>query len=356
MAKIASRPQQQKMAPASFRFDSAGLVKKLLADVPERSRDVLIRRFGLGSSEKRETLESIGSRSHITRERVRQIEAAGLDAVRNGKAFASAAPAFDEIRKHMERLGGIIHENELLSTFGRDEKVKNRFHFLLVVGSGFFRERETDDFYARWHIDAATAAHVHDALSRLYASLDDDRVYTEAEFLNRFLDELKDVSTAYRDEQILKRWLTISKVIGKNPLSEWGKKQAPSIRTKGIRDYAYLTVKRHGKPMHFSEVAKTISSVFSKKAHVATTHNELIKDPRFALIGRGLYALAEWGYAPGVVRDVIRDLIVAEGPLKKEEVVERVKKARFVKENTIAVNLNNPRYFKREKDGRYVIA
>ena len=89
---------------------------------------------------------------------------------------------------------------------------------------------------------------------------------------------------------------------------------------------------------------------------MATTHNELIKDPRFVLIGRGLYALAEWGYAPGVVRDVIRDLIVAEGPLKKEEVVERVKKARFVKENTIAVNLNNPRYFKREKDGRYVIA
>jgi hypothetical protein len=126
-----------------------------------------------------------------------------------------------------------------------------------------------------------------------------------------------------------------------------GQGLAPAIRTKGIRDYAYLAIKRHGKPMHFSEVAKTIGTMFSKKAHVATTHNELIKDPRFVLVGRGLYALAEWGYKPGVVRDVIREVLAEQGPLKKDEVIKQVKKARFVKDNTILVNLNDSRYFKR---------
>lgn len=345
-----------KAAPASFSFDSTALVKRLLAAVPERSRDVLVRRFGLGSSAKRETLESIGERSGITRERVRQIEAAGLDALRASKRFKEDEGAFAEIARHIESLGAVVAEDELLERLAADEKGKNRFRFLLVAGSSFLRERETDDFLARWHIDAKTAKSIHEALSRLYTSLDDEEVISEAEMLSRFLDELKGVSEAYKREEVLKRWLSLSKKIGTNPLGEWGRVSAPAIRTKGIRDYAYLAIKRKGSPMHFSEVAETIGSVFSKKAHVATTHNELIKDPRFVLVGRGLYALTEWGYTPGVVRDVIRDVLANEGPLKKDEVIKHVKKARFVKDNTILVNLNDSRYFKRLKDGRYSAA
>ncbi len=335
-------------------FDNAALVKRLLAEVPERARDVLVRRFGLGTSPERETLEAIGDRSGITRERVRQIEVVGLDAVRKSKAFHAALPAFEELRRHVESLGVVVPEEELLRNLGKDARAKNRFRFLLVVGSAFFRERETDDFFARWHVDSTTAKHVHNALSRLYASLDDRDVLAEGELLDRFISELKDVNDAYKNEAVLKRWLSLSKQIAKNPLSEWGRASAPGIRTKGVRDYAYLAIKRHGKPMHFSEVARAIGETFSKKAHIATTHNELIKDPRFVLVGRGLYALAEWGYTPGVVRDVIREVLTEEGPLKREEVIKRVKQARFVKDNTILVNLNDSRHFKRLKDGRYM--
>lgn len=338
---------------ASFSFDSAVLVKRLLAAAPERAREVLIRRFGLGTIATRETLEAIGDRSSITRERVRQIEAAGLDAVRASKAFKEAGSAFDEIASYIQSIGVIVPEEELLSALGKDEKSRNRFRFLLVLNAVFFRERETNDFLSRWHVDTATAKSIHDALSRLYSSLPDDEVVSEAEVLDRFLDELKSVNDAYKNEEVLKRWLSISKRIGSNPLSEWGRTTAPAIRIKGIRDYAYLAIKRHGEPMHFSDVAKAIGTLFSKKAHVATTHNELIKDPRFVLVGRGLYALTEWGYKPGVVRDVIRETLEEKGPMKKEEIIKQVKEARFVKDNTILVNLNDSRYFKRMKDGRY---
>lgn len=336
-----------------FTFDAATLVKKLLAAAPERSRNVIIRRFGLGASAEHETLEAIGDRSGITRERVRQIEAAGLDAIRASKAFKDAAPAFAELTKFVHSLGALVAEDELLAKLGKDEKARNRFRFLLTLDAGFNRERETNDFLARWHVDHQTAAHIHQALTRLYSSLSDDEVISEAELLDRFLDELKEVNDAYKKEEVLKRWLTLSKNIGSNPLAEWGRVTAPAIRVKGIRDYAYLAIKRHGKPMHFSEVAKAIGGLFSRKAHVATTHNELIKDPRFVLVGRGLYALTEWGYTPGVVRDVIRETLGKTGPLKKEEIIEHVRKARFVKDNTILVNLNDARYFKRLKDGRY---
>ncbi len=348
-----ARTTAKSASVASFSFDSAALVKRLLAAAPARSREVLTRRFGLGTNPVHETLEAIGDRSGITRERVRQIEAAGLDAIRASSAFKEAAASFDELAKYVESLGAIVPEEILFAMLGKDEKTRNRFRFFLMLDSSFIRERETNEFLARWHVDKATAKIIHDALSKLYSSLSDDEVITEAHLLDRFLEELKEVNDAYKNEEVLKRWLSISKHIGNNPLAEWGRMSAPAIRIKGIRDYAYLAVKRHGAPMHFSAVAKTIDSLFAKKAHIATTHNELIKDPRFVLVGRGLYALTEWGYKPGVVRDVIRETLAEKGPLKKDEIIKHVKTARFVKDNTILVNLNDPRYFKRMKDGRY---
>jgi len=95
--------------------------------------------------------------------------------------------------------------------------------------------------------------------------------------------------------------------------------------------------------MHFREVANAISKTFGRKTHYATCHNELIKDPRFVLVGRGLYALAEWGYKIGIARDVIRDVLKKEGPMSKEDIVEKVMKERYFKKNTILVNLANPK-------------
>ena len=108
--------------------------------------------------------------------------------------------------------------------------------------------------------------------------------------------------------------------------------------------------------MHFTEVAKEIEKLFGKKAHTATCHNELIKDSRFVLVGRGLYALSNWGYAGGVVRDVVRDVLRKNGALTKQEIIDKVLKERYVKPNTILVNLQNPKYFKKDKSGRYQLA
>ncbi|MBI2410055.1 hypothetical protein HYV30_03380 [Candidatus Kaiserbacteria bacterium] len=352
---VTKRPSLS-LAPAQFTFDSTKLAKQFLAAAPERAREVLIRRFGLGTDPERETLEAIGDRSGITRERVRQIEAAGLDAIRASKIFKESGAAFEELAQYIRSIGVLVPEETLFSLLGKDEKTRNRMRFLLMLDSAFMRERETDEFLARWHVDAATAKHVHGALSRLYGSLSDEDVLSEGALLDRFLEELKEVNEAYKNEEIMKRWLSLSKNIGKNPLTQWGRASASAIRIKGVRDYAYLAIKRHGKPMHFSEVAKAINTLFSKKAHLATTHNELIKDPRFVLVGRGLYALTEWGYRPGVVHDVIREILTEKGPLKKDEIIQQVKSARFVKDNTILVNINDSRYFKRLKDGRYTVA
>lgn len=336
-------------------FQPKEVTKKLLSGLPERSRDVLTKRFGLGKDTKRMTLEAIGSHYGITRERVRQIEDHSVSTIRKSEEYKEAEAVFTELVGAIDDLGGVISEQELLDNISNTESVKNCVHFLLVVGDPFLRLRENEHFTHRWSINEGLTDNVENSIKKIYESLGDDEIITESEIIESFLKNIKDISDKYRDEEVVKRWLGTSKKISKNPLGEWGKSESPNINVKGIRDYAFLVIRRHGSPIHFKELAEEITKTFNKKAHVATCHNELIKDPRFVLVGRGMYALSDWGYSAGVVRDVIKNIIEKNGPLSKEEVIEKVLKERYVKENTIIVNLQNNKHFKKDKGGKYTL-
>jgi hypothetical protein len=256
----------------------------------------------------------------------------------------------------MKELGTIVSEAHFLKAISDDLGTQNCIHFLLVLGDAFKKRKEDEHFHHRWFTDDVLANKIENSLKKLFESLEDDALIPEAEMIDAFLNELKEVSEEYKDKELAKRWLSLSKKINRNPLGEWGVAHSANIKAKGMRDFAYLAIRRHGSPMHFTEVAKAIQELFDREAHVATCHNELIKDKRFVLVGRGLYALTEWGYASGVVKDVIREIIKKHGPLTKQEIIEKVLKERYVKENTISVNLQNPKFFKKNKEGKYAIA
>lgn len=336
-------------------FKPKQVTKRLLSVLGARSQDVLNSRFGLGADIKRMTLEAIGKKYKITRERVRQIENYSIINIRKSKEYAKEKAIFDEIVKLMADLGSTVSEEALLKHISKDKAIQNHCHFLLVIGDDFTKEKEDIEFKHRWSIDKELSRKIHTSLRTLYSALSDDEILLESDMVEKFLEHLKDVSEKYKNAEIAKRWLALSKLIDKNPLGEWGKTSSSNINAKGMRDYAYLVIRRHGSPIHFREVAKLITELFNKKAHVATTHNELIKDPRFVLVGRGLYALSEWGYMSGVVKDVIKKIIEKNGSLSKDEIVKKVLKERYVKENTIMVNLQNSKYFKKSKEGKYSV-
>lgn len=337
-------------------FKPKQVTKKLLSVLPERARDVLEKRYGLGSSAETCTLESIGQTYNITRERVRQIENYGIQSIQKSPVYKEFQDVFDELQTALHALGGVISEEELLTELSKDQSLRNHIYFLLVIGDPFKRVKENNAFSHRWYIEKKIADTVEGALVNIFNSLEDDELVAEDEIIARLKEHLGEIEEQYRDEKILKRWLSISKQIDRNPLGEWGHATSPNVRAKGIRDYAYLAVKRHGSPMHFKEVADAIKELFDKSAHVATTHNELIKDRRFVLVGRGLYALSEWGYSTGVVKDVLRDILTTHGPLTREEIIDKVRKERYVKDNTIIVNLQDTSLFKKLPDGNYVLA
>ena len=353
---VSSKYETNYLVGITTTFKAKQVVKHLLGTLPERARTVLIGRYGLGENQEPLTLEAIGQKFGITRERVRQIENHALASLEKSEHFKQLKPVFAEIEGIVDTLGGVVPEESLLASFSKEQSIRNHIRFLLVLGNPFMKEKEDEEFRHRWHVSPAIAEKVHRALRALYESLGDDELIPEGEMVGRFLKEVEDLNEKYKDEEIVKRWLSLSKKLGRNPIGEWGSSISSNVRAKGIRDYAYLAIKRHGSPMHFREVASLISELFKRRAHVATCHNELIKDPRFVLVGRGLYALSEWGYSNGVVRDVIRGIIKKNGPLSKDEIIDRVLKERYVKENTIAVNLQNSKQFKKNKEGKYALA
>ncbi len=137
-------------------------------------------------------------------------------------------------------------------------------------------------------------------------------------------------------------------------LSKW-----PSVNPKNIRDKIYVILDAKKEPMHFTAIADEIknSNFRRKNVTVQAIHNELIKDPRFVLIGRGIYALDTWGYKKGTIEDIIYDVLKnSDTPLTREEIVKQVLKVRKVKETTILLNLQNKSRFKKVDKNSFTIA
>ncbi len=341
---------------AGITFKPKAVSKKLLTTLNPRTREIVVNRYGL-EKEGRMTLEAIGKTYDITRERVRQIENFALASIKKSKEYKEHAFVFDELKAIIKELGAVVSEDHLMRHISKDPIIQNHINLYLALGEEFKKHKEDDNLHAHFTTDEKTASHVREALDKLYSSINEEDLVSEEEIFNRFMSHLTELVGEYKgNKEVIQRYLALSKVIGKNQLSEWGRTSSPHVKARGIKDYAYLIMRRAGRPMHFKEVASEINKTFGKKAHVATCHNELIKDSRFVLVGRGMYGLKDWGHTGGVVRDVIKEVLKEAGrPLPKDEVIKRVLAKRIVKPNTVLVNLQNAKYF-RKVAGDYTLA
>jgi len=312
---------------------------ELLAQLPAKQREVIERRFGLktGAGGRRETLEAIGKSHKICRERVRQIEKVSLAKMKKKASFyKEASKAF---AKYLKNFGGVREEAVLLEEIGGAD-FKAHAYFLLTLSGDFVRVGESDDYNCFWALDNESANAAKNFIALAQAKLGEKKELSSARELAALSGLKKMVAESY---------LGISKKIQKNADGIYGLREWPEVSPKGIKDKIYLLFKKTHKPLHFTDVAQKISGSL-----VQTVHNELIRDKRFVLIGRGIYALKEWGYVEGDVKDVILNIFSNENrPLTKAEILDRVMKQRHIKENTVLMNLSNKKYFSRNTEGKY---
>ncbi|MDE1970567.1 MAG: hypothetical protein KGI50_03250 [Patescibacteria group bacterium] len=339
------------------------LVQDALGVLGKRSRVILEKRYGLKTG-KFVTLEAIGHEYSITRERVRQIEAAALASLKKHNVFDVFEASVKETNAYLAGKGGIAKEDVFLAAvapyFGVGDTKKARqlypYFYFVLEQAGLKHFPETEEFHAAWYRDAASLARAKDTVAKFQGYLEEVE-HPLAE--NVIADHFKQFSKkgALASEEYLHNLISLSKLFGKNVFGEFGLVSWKEIAPRGARDKAFLVLKRHAKPLHFRHITQVINEAkfAPKKSHPLTVHNELIKDPRFVLVGRGVYALKEWGFEEGTVRDVLQSLLTKHGPLQADSLTQMVKAQRLVKENTILLNLQNRQHFQKNADGTYSV-
>lgn len=343
------------MADSEPGLNTESIITDILKTIErEREQEIVSRRFGL--FDRKETLEQIGELLGITRERVRQLEKAVVIRLKL-QAEQGNLPHIADLEKKLY---------DFLDNTTKIAPVK-------TVASHFVKEANK--------VEQSRMAFIASLCPKLVCVEESDN-YKNVIGIRKLHDEKKVKSLVTQVVQAVKKIgkPTSIEAIAKEASIEdpkhaeglaltskniatlngrWGLTKWPMVNPKNIRDKIYVILHEHGKHMHFNEIAEAIkdSSFKRKDVTVQAIHNELIKDKRFVLVGRGIYALKEWGYKKGTVADIITEVLAkAEEPLHRDDIVREVLKSRYVKETTILLNLQGKPQFKRVAKATYALA
>ncbi len=337
-------------------------VKKLVNSIDERQQRVIKRRFGLFEY-KKATLARIGADMDLTRERVRQIEAAGLKELAKPSNIEIIDRELTKTKQAVRKLGGVVVISKaaeiVIASSNRDKDNLHSLELILTLISDLKISKGNQEFTKYWYdkkYDNKVIRKVAKSYEKILKDLD------RPVKLDKLIKEFKKTALGKKvklSKTALEQIVPIDKNVGEVGRSKVGLMSWSSINPKSAREKAYLILKKAGKPLHYREIAKRIieENFYSKHNPTApTVHNEVILDSRFVLIGRGVYALKEWGYTPGTVEEVIKS-ILKENPkgLERSKIVDKVLDQRRVAKNTILANLNRKKDFIRKKDQVYAL-
>jgi hypothetical protein len=345
---------EEEIQTTNSELNVEGVVKDILETIErEREREIISRRFGL--FDRRETLEQIGELLGITRERVRQLEKAVITRLK--AAAERDLPHIKDVERtlgaHLNDMGKVARISDITGRLTKlnTETDQARVAFLANLSPGIAVIDDNDHFFHAVGLAADhTEKNIRDHVGRIIEAISGIGQPTD---INTIAEKVgnSDVKHTQALAGISKNIATLN--------GRWGLVKWPMVNPKNIRDKIYVILHDNGKPMHFNEISEAIKGSNLRRKDVTTQaiHNELIKDPRFVLIGRGIYALKEWGYKKGTVADVIAEVLRKEGgPLHRDEIVRRVLKSRQVKETTILLNLQGKPQFKRVAKATYALA
>ena len=350
-----AKEQKSEKSRSKVALDIKLVAESVLAAIErEREREIIAKRFGLFA--RRETLEQIGESLNITRERVRQLEKSIIANLRYNPH--SKLPQLKQVERVfsslLKDLGNVARIKDLAARL--DHTVNDHIHQSRVAFLGALSPKfiiiKADDHHH--HGIGLSEMHDHHALKSEVAGI--VKHITEvgepvsAQQIHLNLQKHQNPKHVHALASISKKLSHLN--------THWGLSRWPTVNPRNIRDKIYIVLRDYGQPMHFSKIAEHIrNSAFERnKVTIQAIHNELIKDHRFVLIGRGIYALKQWGYKKGTVADVIYEILQEAGkPLHRDEIVKEVLARRQVKQTTIILNLQCKSIFKRLQGGKYIL-
>jgi len=357
-------------------FNPLDTINILLSRLSEKERDVVRRRFGLDSDTK-QTLEEIGQHYGITRERVRQIENLSIKKLKEIQELKEEILTAERVTAQLlGQYGGVMEENffleNILNYLDTTSVSENALLFLAdhIFSDNINKVKQDKDFNHLWRISSVNTDTLKEMISEIVSQIEGhgqpiklsdlfQNFKNSQYYLNnkdKFLSATTFMEATEEDiDKVLESYLRASRKIKSNLFEEWGLISWGTVLPKKINDKIYIVLKKAGQPLHFVDIAKAINETkFDEKiAYPPTVHNELILDEKYVLVGRGIYALREWGYEPGNVADVIRQHLQENGPKTKDEIIDYVLGKRNVKKSTVYLSLMNNDNIQKNDNGKY---
>lgn len=306
----------------------------------EREKKILFDRFGIGKKSK--TLHAIGQEYSVTRERIRQIVNNAVKKIKKNCKSNDATKAIEKIDIYVQKSGGYVSSEQLFVKFDtNDTKEQNAIKFMASLSDKLVAVKESSTMKQGWSLSSVKIARIKNIAKEAANILRENKKTMKA----------KEIAVLIKEDVALSESVMYgAKALMKSDSGKWGLTSWPHVNPKSIKDKSVYILRRHTKPIHYTDLTKRISDISSKKVTQQSVHNELIKNQEFVLVGRGIYALSEWGYSPGVVEEVIVQVLQEAGePLHKSIIVERVLEKRIVKTSTVILNLQKPRFKRVEK-------
>lgn len=327
------------------------IVQDLLILLSQKEKHVIKRRFNLDNTYK-STLEEIGKQFNVTRERIRQIEKNALTKLQRNVNNTELGLVNEFIKEILRQNGGIMTEENLFAALinilnKNDVEInKNAINLSITLEKELERIPNTINYKPYIRFNSINDEFVRDITENAIKIL---QKKTDVVPHSKLFDELKKKSVHVKEnlDQIVSA-LTLDKrlkiVDGAAGLATWR-----HINPKTLRDKIYFVLNQNKKPLHFVDIVNRISELHfdNKRINLQAVHNELIRHEQFILIGRGIYALKDWGYKSGTVADIIEEILKDGKTKSQEEIIKEVMKQRIVKRITIILNLKNKTQFER---------
>lgn len=332
------------------------LINSLLIVLSEKEKFIVENRFSLNESP-RLTLEKIGAKYNVTRERIRQIEKNALRKlernVNNTPLRDLTAVALTILEEH----GGAMSEDAMVSAVLKNTETPelvdvNSLRLTIDLDKSVIREHNTIRFLPYWRLNTVSSKMVKQICDIAVRELNKTKKITSYARLTTLVTNK--FGTLGLSEEFIRSAVGLDrnlKAVNEGVgLAVWR-----DINPKTLRDKIFYVLTKVRKPLHYVDIANSIIEMgFDRKAvNTQAVHNELIRYSDFILIGRGIYALKEWGYEEGTVADVIERVLRENGDLSRDDIVKKVLERRQVKRITILLNLKNKNQFLKAGKDRY---
>lgn len=333
----------------------ADSIQHLFQVLNPKEQKVIKGRYGFDISSSKRTLESIGDDLGITRERVRQIQKAALKKLQRVIHSNKLQATMELVEHFIKDNDYFVTQNQLVSELSKKIKpelknIESLIVLLADINPEITKIKKTKKISKSWAIKSKLSQKEINQIIKTGVKIlkSEKKAITPIQFLTDVQTELKKQKQGVYSRSTLSKVYSATSVI-KKVQEGYGLTSWRSIKPKSIKDKSIIIFKRQSKPLHFSQVCDLIhdAKFDTKKVTLQAVHNELIRYNEFVLIGRGIYALKDWGFKTGTVKDIIHDVLSENGPLSKSKIIEEVLKERKVKVGTISLNLQKHPEFKR---------